>query len=783
MRILREKKMKNKIISFCFLLICTVRVFSEQEFLDNFEYYRAYTNYNGTAYNGSSIIVYGDAGVITRSVDGGQNWMRVSLPDSFNIKSITNVGFDYFGLLNKKYIIKSTDNGLNWQLFDFGEFEFHKIIPYNNNLYCMSNNKIFIIDQNFTKIKEYNIAVDSAYYDFILTGDNLIYSSGKGKLTQINLLNDKTKFIKMSDYGICTDCPVPTNLFNTGNNTYFKLGFNLFSFDGTKAKSVFNTGRVTSFNSNGNSVFAIYTYTTGLYSLRDSLLFVKINEETQKSERINKEENDRYISKLLFKELKFLSEDTVIAIGKNMLIYMSYDAGVTWQLKSHYWIENDYGEKFILDKNHIAFVAPFVKFIKTTDAGVSWLPQSNYDKRYENERFGDILNFFKSFFLDTNFGFAHYYTDIQNYINFAYSKNYCDSVLLKNNSLPRYFMNKPFKTCMNKGKTLLAHQSSWQANQFSIIYYIDDEVNATRRTLFDSAHVVFMDTFENEELLTLVINYKGCKYIDSTAYYDSVYVSLLSSKDTAHTWNKLFDLFILDSNGVINNVSKIDDNIFIVLLNPSHTSHVYMLNTQTFKFVEILTRQEWQTDVNGLVKAGSKTFINSAYFRQNGIESELLQNDDIVNQPNVWKNITPKSRYNSFSIISKYDSLVFISAYDSLMKTPTCWVAKPKTVTFVEEQTENKNYLYCYPPYPNPTTNIVRSLIYWDTSIDIENDDIAVYDIFGNKVAGKEKITIDKQNTYSGLLTWDCSGVPDGIYLIRVIHGTKTWTMKVIVNK
>jgi len=105
-------------------------------------------------------------------------------------------------------------------------------------------------------------------------------------------------------------------------------------------------------------------------------------------------------------------------------------------------------------------------------------------------------------------------------------------------------------------------------------------------------------------------------------------------------------------------------------------------------------------------------------------------------------------------------------------------------ITEVEDtKIEELNYLKCYPPYPNPTANIVRSLIYWDTSIDIENDDIAVYDIFGNKVAGKEKITIDKQNTYSGLLTWDCSNVPDGIYLIRVIHGTESRTMKVIVSK
>ena len=60
---------------------------------------------------------------------------------------------------------------------------------------------------------------------------------------------------------------------------------------------------------------------------------------------------------------------------------------------------------------------------------------------------------------------------------------------------------------------------------------------------------------------------------------------------------------------------------------------------------------------------------------------------------------------------------------------------------------------------------------------------INVYDIFGLKVAGREKIIIDKQKTYSGILSWDCSDVPSGIYLIHIKHGSESWTLKVIVNK
>ncbi|MFC2129827.1 T9SS type A sorting domain-containing protein [Bacteroidota bacterium] len=101
----------------------------------------------------------------------------------------------------------------------------------------------------------------------------------------------------------------------------------------------------------------------------------------------------------------------------------------------------------------------------------------------------------------------------------------------------------------------------------------------------------------------------------------------------------------------------------------------------------------------------------------------------------------------------------------------------------VENKTEAQNYLFAYSPYPLPASDLVRSQIFWDTSMDIESNEINVYDIFGLKVEGREKIKINKQSPYSGILTWDCSGVPTGIYFIHIRHGSASWTLKVVVNR
>ena len=128
---------------------------------------------------------------------------------------------------------------------------------------------------------------------------------------------------------------------------------------------------------------------------------------------------------------------------------------------------------------------------------------------------------------------------------------------------------------------------------------------------------------------------------------------------------------------------------------------------------------------------------------------------------------------------------MFIAQYkDDTRQQNMFWLKTTGNPTSVQNtETEIMNYLFSYPPYPMPAINEVRSLIYWDTSIDIDNDEMFVYDMYGTKVAGKEKLRIDKLTAYSGNLVWDCSGVPTGIYLINIKHGTQTRTIKAIVTK
>ena len=99
------------------------------------------------------------------------------------------------------------------------------------------------------------------------------------------------------------------------------------------------------------------------------------------------------------------------------------------------------------------------------------------------------------------------------------------------------------------------------------------------------------------------------------------------------------------------------------------------------------------------------------------------------------------------------------------------------------DDTEINTYLTYSTPYPIPASNIVHAEIFWDMRYDIGNSDIAVYDYKGLKVADRKSLTLDRKNSYSGVLSWDCAGYESGVYFVLLRHGGTTRTIPIVVGK
>ena len=64
-----------------------------------------------------------------------------------------------------------------------------------------------------------------------------------------------------------------------------------------------------------------------------------------------------------------------------------------------------------------------------------------------------------------------------------------------------------------------------------------------------------------------------------------------------------------------------------------------------------------------------------------------------------------------------------------------------------------------------------------------DKDEITIFDINGSKVSNRDKITIEKLTPSSGYLNWDCSDMQSGTYLIQIKHGTRSNTLKIMINR
>ena len=170
------------------------------------------------------------------------------------------------------------------------------------------------------------------------------------------------------------------------------------------------------------------------------------------------------------------------------------------------------------------------------------------------------------------------------------------------------------------------------------------------------------------------------------------------------------------------------------------------------------------------------TFFNTLMVSSNIFEDNIKW--ETFNYPNNGK-VNKK-----FQI---FDKTIFARYEDDKNEDNVYWINGIEMVgdpTSVEDnsQIEEVSYLYTTPPYPNPSVSEVTAKFYWDSRIDIDNSDIAVFDITGNKVSGKENLTLEKLNEWSGNIKWNCVGVPSGTYLIKIQHGNNTKSVKVVVN-
>lgn len=799
----------------------------ENMYSDNFDFTpeRMVTDFNGVVYNGTNVLAYGDYGIITFSNDRGESWRQLNIGDQYNIKKMISLDNDFYGIADYS-LMKSTDNGMTWMMTEnIDDSKFVSFTISNNSIYILTTKSLLKADLNCTIENEPLIELESLqnYTEISSNSWNIYMLSDNSKLEQKHILKydiatEKSSKLFLNIISEFTTAKYTvSNLMLLDDNLYYA---NYMQFDSTKPYTVGSYSLMKS-TDNGESWFRIHHSMSSVYILKPeeilNLTYTKsmialmrairtsdkdssyiehcITDTTSKPERLQS------MSYTTMKELIQISEDTLIAVGANKSIITSYDRGIKWNLKSNlnwatrfndidYYTENK--PPIFLSKNLIFNANRY----KSSDGGVTWLPPLSAG-------------------VDTNSNLAsdYYYFDIDGtgftvdnrgtHLLTLATKDFGDSYVRKDN-IPQLQSNNPkvYNPCININDHILSVNYTSPAN-LSYIQIFDKNGDLINSSRIDSTRFLNIVKDKNSNLYTF-----GVYQPEGFERGDLWNCQILKSSDNGISWEKILTDIQLNTLRYGTYYSKPIKNVFIykdLILMPDIYStptkvYSYDIEKQVLDSTELpfyLSRNEatlftFQDDLYAI--SNDNTIYRTSNF---GSKNAVWDSVHISKYLHGWSDYVPNSGianrdmiYYAWAddeqiyLVTVRSTLAYVgTARLVLLKPNYVRLYKQEPVSVIEETETVKNYLWNDKPYPIPAINELRTLIYWDASTDIDNYDITVYDMSGIKVAGKDKISIERQTGYSGNLIWDCSTVPAGVYLINISNSTESKTIKAIVTK
>lgn len=813
-----------KFLLFIFAISYAIASFPE------FNIQRMNTNYSGVISNNDKILCYGNYGIITYSSNFGDTWYRINIGDEYNIKKIINFKNQFFGITDNHLIY--SNNGIEWQKKLFSDSDTLKTIFANkNDLYFYSNKNLYQINQNLEYSHFYML--DTTQFKDIEATDESIFLINNNELFELNINNKDFQKINI-DYDKISEMANRSNWIDNikvKNNTLYILfvyrnkytngltyqmqnifkykeefeliSEKLFLYDNNYILKddnlyLFKTER---FNYDN---FSCYLLTTAKAIGKDKL---EVISDTSRNEIENSIWNPSWPKlDIAIKGAEQVNDSVFVLSGDNNFIAVSKNNGVNWNIHSYIKLTSNRKSPFYFDNNNILFSPNTLKFTKTTNSGVTWLPpkyseslaQFNATNQpsttiqavsFINKEKGAILdmeNIFKTFDSGRTYSYVDYPFDIDDY----YLSDY-DGTVINNTSI--FGLYKRFDPVETR------------------ILEINENLEEKIISTVDSTLITGLFRGKGENLLAFGIYKKGYIENDSSYVFKDIDYVLLKSEDKGKTWfeyNKDIPLeldimegkyfidyynehyqyknFILipdqrDSSKHIV-VYDIENNIFDEIYVPSDINRVNIIsNLFNYKnklcYISNSYKLYWTDDFNlNKIKWDSlditKYFNNWNSFDYYNPEPEL----DIIQS--AWANndqiflVTGKSYIVYFygSMLLYLDKLNFVKLLHNNNHTDVSDIVETYS-----------DYIWLSDPYPNPSNNIIKSKVYWNYSINTDNLNYSIYDLNGNELKNIQ-VDFNVLDETSGVLKWYCTNYKKGIYFINIKYGNISKTVKVILN-
>lgn len=733
---------------------------------------RINTYFTGVYADSNIILAYGGGSIILKSTDTGNNWSQLAIAnDSLDVLKIKKYSNKFYGILDKDFIITSEDGGNNWILNKIGHNE--KILDFdldNERIYLLKKGKISVFDINVELIED--ITIDTAFNSrsINLIENKLILASDSGKIITYDVNSNYIReIIDFKNMGFCNECPRVRDIQYSSGKIYCVISPNVYlSSDLGKNWSVAAKGGnvIRVYN---DSIFTINARSHGAITGGIIQLW-KWEDENFKLQTPINNKNLRYTLMISVSDYKFINRDTIVAVGGDKYISISYDGGITWDLKSNFRFELVTGWGWI-DKEKFLFHCTKGQVFKTTNGGITFLPQYYTDK--------DITKFsyvHASFYEKGGFGFAYKYQGNFPDPNFLLTRDFGENYkIIREENIAGYNVEVQAMILKKDSIFLLFTQGHWKDWRFTQIFFLDSNLNFLGKKIIDSMHITYIKRINDSKILAFGRDYRYYNGRD----YDSIDFFIAYSYDGGLNWKRDFQFSIPDTH-LSPSIQLLGDYAYTRGLiwdsSGKNINFMYRIDLVNKKVEMLYIENKQQHDLGRYYQVGN-------YIITGGWEY-LLYNDDIEKDPFNWKQIPFPNYYVIFQ--DKYfdKNTILTFAYNIKLDANFYYKCKFKELpTKVDIGVETATKLYCFPPYPQPASNNVNIKIYWDMSCDFNNADFSAYNFMGARVAGKEDFYLTLEKNYSGVLKWECRNINNGLYFIIIKHGDTRTSIPVIIMK
>jgi len=748
----------------------------------------------GVCHNENVVVAYGTGGIMLYSTDKGQSWKQKQIAnDSVRISKIINIDEDFYGILFNGYLIKSTDNGNYWQTVKGeGNKGFIDMTSGDDALYVLTNQKtIQVFDYNLLYQNEVKLSDSIHSAQVIYFGGILYLSAIKGRIAALDINNDFAQaIIDISSYDSSA-----SNFLVRDGFLYSKMGAKLYKTQNPQSAWTKVADTVKIYNVLNNTVYDIANRTNSHWGVSWPE-FSKLDEKGRT--KINTDSIQRFVTRLAFTQFEFLDDNTVIAVGTNKTIYLSTNSGLNWTLKSNLnvQIRNNISKRWL--NRDLGYFSNCGQVFKTTDAGVTWLPQQSTDTliRY--------INYFDKFYIDsTGKGFAwttddsRIYSDTAKNIIFVYTTDGGETFVNKwqselsprSGSLPSFTNIEPLKIDNNYILSTIPLGEYYQKRYKTVLFTMDENFNITNRYVADSIFLLKILKTPDNKLKALAWERR---YPNKTGSFDSSGVWIVTSEDKGKSWARDFECKVYGSN--ILPIFVEGNELFAystesIKITPDSSVRNYYfyaidLNKKSTKLIysdSLVPLSEYlifkYSDNLYLKNAYNEVLICSNY---NDGEPVWKKADKFLNSTLENQGVFGNAWSDNECIYTTYSSQINSTNYffTTLKLTP-----KYDTTAVTELPKVDFDYLWASPAYPNPADDHVKTKVYAYMDEEFNLNNINVYDVLGSKLSTEGKLSLMAMENKSATVTWDCSGMKTGVYFIQINIGSKSRTVPVIIAR